>query len=1152
MNTKHKDIIDNLDPSVKMLLDKVKRFLMAGKASVMIGSGFSLNAENDGTGKMREWNALNLDLYKSLYGSEPKQGELEKLSPVRLAAQVASAHGEHELDEIIMNALPDKSVYPGNLHRKLMKLHWRDVFTTNYDTLLERSCDESGSAYTLVTTKETLLYSQSPRIIKLHGSFPDVRPFIMSDEQFRTYPQKYPEFVNTVRQSLIESLFCLIGFSGDDPNFLSWLGWIRDVMGKQMTNVVMVTYKPKGIHVSERQLFASRKIDIMNLAEVKGIETFTEALDFFLTYVGTKDKSVEWDYPQLYHGSYPGDKTPHDYKEDIKKMTAARNSYPGWLYIPERYLVSSCVSRLPFLEKCYTEIAEDLKVSYLFELDWLLDVCLYPKDEDWFLNALKGVKDNYETYQGANKEKARKLIVSLMSYYRERRMADEYLEVTDFITQKFFEELTPKQKSIFYYEQCLWNLSLLEYKNVYAILLRWHITDNDFLSALWQASIYAELGDHQIAEDKLRVYYSRLTTRMLLDSKSEYLNSCAQMYSYVIPRVINRIGVNFELPADNALEQFKRNLVDNAQKEQPQKSQTHGFNIGNVTRTSHAYQGGFVADYLNASRYIRLSYLHGSTFRIDGFHNIDEYRKVLSVIAKYNLYQAIALTIRCGKDGLIDNVLSREHLDKVSRDVIAAIFTDLTEMMKVNVEDSPRKQKIAFAVLVPALQHLCGKASDDQIDLLFDFVMNHLDDHRIKINQLLETIYNCATKEQKAQMFKKVLCGKIVRDDRWNDILWPEYAGDISLEEDTISYLGSAIKHKELKKLAYFRIITLLGCKLPQDQKNAIEKIIIEWRKDERKDVNSFFSYHVVPSTTDEDKESEQWWIRSTLDEFLSRDYSFKGSSECITDFVHFLDSIIPALDRITDDDLAKIISKITDVLTSYMPQLKTDDRNELMGGFRHFTSRMFDVMKDVFSQIDFGRVDGGKRQVLSRLLLDCFEVHHPCLYHLCVMTEGEERIAVAQSAHSRLLSSVSDERQDAILALFYFIKNKDKVNVTEASAWSYVKNLNYFIQYSHCTYLSTYLNLLAELYANKFLDAQHAEFFCDALLTVYREIDSYEMDYEYKVDIIHYSCILAAVFFKLGIKHSAIDRWKEISDDPDQFRDVRSGWEKGIDMVIA
>ena len=342
-------ICEGLEPSTRMLLDKVKRFLSAGKASVMIGCGFSKNAESNGTVQMLEWNDLNLDLFKSLYSREPKSGELDKLSPIRLASQVESVHGAHELDEIIMNALPDKSVYPGTLHKKLMKLHWHDVFTTNYDTLLERSCDESGSAYTVVTTKETLLYSKSPRIVKLHGSFPDIRPFIMSEEHFRTYPQKYPEFVNTVRQSLIENLFCLIGFSGNDPNFLSWLGWLRDVMGDQMTNAILVDYKSDGIHISERQLFASRKIDIVNLAEIKGISTYKEGLDFFLTYIGEKDKPSYWNYPDI-SPRLPWDKGSVNYQADIEKMANARLTYPGWLFMPEREYRSCNISRFILLE----------------------------------------------------------------------------------------------------------------------------------------------------------------------------------------------------------------------------------------------------------------------------------------------------------------------------------------------------------------------------------------------------------------------------------------------------------------------------------------------------------------------------------------------------------------------------------------------------------------------------------------------------------------------------------------------------------------------------------------------------------------------------------------------------------------------------------
>lgn len=50
MKSNYSDIIKGLDASVIVLLDKLKRYLSVGKASVMVGCGFSLNAESDGAG----------------------------------------------------------------------------------------------------------------------------------------------------------------------------------------------------------------------------------------------------------------------------------------------------------------------------------------------------------------------------------------------------------------------------------------------------------------------------------------------------------------------------------------------------------------------------------------------------------------------------------------------------------------------------------------------------------------------------------------------------------------------------------------------------------------------------------------------------------------------------------------------------------------------------------------------------------------------------------------------------------------------------------------------------------------------------------------------------------------------------------------------
>jgi NAD-dependent SIR2 family protein deacetylase len=75
----------------------------------------------------------------------------------------------------------------------LVQLPWTDIFTTNYDTLLERAAEnitQKEQVYTVVINKEDLALSKSPRIVKLHGSFPSQRPFIITQEDYRKYPNE--------------------------------------------------------------------------------------------------------------------------------------------------------------------------------------------------------------------------------------------------------------------------------------------------------------------------------------------------------------------------------------------------------------------------------------------------------------------------------------------------------------------------------------------------------------------------------------------------------------------------------------------------------------------------------------------------------------------------------------------------------------------------------------------------------------------------------------------------------------------------------------------------------------------------------------------------------------------------------------------------
>jgi hypothetical protein len=101
------------------------------------------------------------------------------------------------------------------------------------------------NSYTLVKEASALRLKRNKNIIKLHGSLRTSeerasnhfgfdrdphKQYVISAEHYETYPQKHEAFTQLMRISLLQESFCLIGFSGVDPNFLSWIGWVRDLL----------------------------------------------------------------------------------------------------------------------------------------------------------------------------------------------------------------------------------------------------------------------------------------------------------------------------------------------------------------------------------------------------------------------------------------------------------------------------------------------------------------------------------------------------------------------------------------------------------------------------------------------------------------------------------------------------------------------------------------------------------------------------------------------------------------------------------------------------------------------------------------------------------------------------------------------------------
>lgn len=572
-----------------------------GQAAVMVGSGLSLNAESV-PGESRRfplWRDLATGMFDKLYpGDATDSRRIERrlqamagLGGITLASEYEAAFGRQAFDQMLLENIPDDRYTPCELHRLLLELPWADVFTTNYDTLLERTIINERY-YQLILTAEDLPGSAHPRIIKLHGSFPSQRPFITTSEDYRTYPRRFAPFVNTVQQSLMENTLVLIGFSGDDPNFLYWSGWVRDELGANAPRMYLCGVL--NLTDPQKRLLEQRGVVPIDLTPViadaqpiPGKSRHALALEWLLLSLknGQPSNSLRW--PTSHRRPVPqpahlprllptsAEKTPEvlmflepgvAFKDRIpnllKSWRAERESYPGWLITPHenrRELWDHTRHWLHNSLNMSSEIQPELRLSVLYELNWRIERALVPLFLDW-------VKVIEETLATIEPEQVRD---SPNQQYLEESWVTLAFAVTREAREDFDAERherwmnrlipvvskRPDWQARWHYENCLHSLWRLDQREVRNRVEKWRPNPDLLIWQIRRASILAEIGDlseaEQIASDTLRRIRSGLIGRRqqieLLSLEGwamRLLGSCAKASDF---RRMTKIGSDSEI-----------------------------------------------------------------------------------------------------------------------------------------------------------------------------------------------------------------------------------------------------------------------------------------------------------------------------------------------------------------------------------------------------------------------------------------------------------------------------------------------------------------------------------------------------------------------------------------------------------------------------
>jgi SIR2-like protein len=522
-----------LPNDLKIHLDIIAKKLSEGHASLMVGAGFSKNAEKiyPNAPNMPSWKELKQKLNDRLYHGKDSEKEV-----LQLAEEYETVYGKNELENFIRANISDEAFIPNELHKTLLKLPWSDVFTTNYDTLLEKAYQNilTEKKYSIVTKEEQLTNCEPDvsRIIKLHGSFPYDTPFIITEEHYRRYPYDHAIFVNTVQQSLIENALCLIGFSGTDPNFLKWTGWIRDNLSNSANLIYLIECRE--FSQAERDTLRKKNIIVLNLndhpminelKELKHRYAFNRLFNYLKIPTDIVTQSKLWPKNPNNNKFMNADYDKINIHELMQHWKEQREAYPNWFILPFKKREA-----IKVYTKTYYKILEVEKLNapndlnYGYELFWRNKQCLFPLFTDFSkilektllkynpfpsMICLPKAKytpelKNQETFDWENiKGKWVEIVFAFIQDARIEMRQDDFSYWLNSVLNKEIVELRADWEARWYYEKCLFAMAKFDLQALEKEYNSWPMRKDQYSEQLWRSGILCELGRVEEAEKLL-------------------------------------------------------------------------------------------------------------------------------------------------------------------------------------------------------------------------------------------------------------------------------------------------------------------------------------------------------------------------------------------------------------------------------------------------------------------------------------------------------------------------------------------------------------------------------------------------------------------------------------------------------------------------
>lgn len=199
------------------MINDLSLALRKEKLVIFVGAGVSKNSGLPTWGQMVQSFARQIGY--------PMEGRLATDEYIRIPQYyycLDESPGHSDYYSLIASMIPE-NIRPNPLNRLIASLRPKHIVTTNFDTLMDQVAD----GYHVIKEDRDLLRGLSAHyLLKLHGDIRQPEKLVFKEDDYLHYSETHRLMETFLKYLLIGHVFLFVGYSLNDYNLKTFVGWI--------------------------------------------------------------------------------------------------------------------------------------------------------------------------------------------------------------------------------------------------------------------------------------------------------------------------------------------------------------------------------------------------------------------------------------------------------------------------------------------------------------------------------------------------------------------------------------------------------------------------------------------------------------------------------------------------------------------------------------------------------------------------------------------------------------------------------------------------------------------------------------------------------------------------------------------------------------